>query len=168
MHPLSLMLIDDDPILLNAFSDMLAINFPVVLVTAVDSGSAALAEVKKREYDIVICDLMMPGMDGAVTIAEIRKDHPSLRIYMMTGHPEPQKVYKDTQATGFIKKPLDREQFLDFMRRTIQVVEISKRATMRAREALSSSLKRQQDLEARLQPSELPWTDTQGSGSSQA
>lgn len=93
---------------------------------------------------------------------------------MMTGHPEPQKVYKDTQATGFIKKPLDREQFLDFMRRTIQVVEISKRATMRAREALSSSLKRQQDLEvrqqfleARLQPSELPLSDIQGSGSSQ-
>ena len=61
---LSLLLIDDDPVLLLAFSDMLAIKFPDLLVTAIGSGEAALEEMMKKEYDMVICDLMMPGMDG--------------------------------------------------------------------------------------------------------
>src|SRR5437868_6397475 len=92
MPPLQLLLIDDDPVLLQAFSDMLAFNFPSVLVTAVDSGATAIEAVKKHEYDMVICDLMMPEMDGSMTIAAIRKGHPSLRMYLMTGHPEPEKA----------------------------------------------------------------------------
>jgi DNA-binding NtrC family response regulator len=103
---------------------------------------------------MVICDLMMPGMDGAMTIEEIRKDHPWLRMYLMTGHPEPEKAYKSTQATGFIKKPLDREWFLDFMGRTIQVISVDKRVmerVMQVNEVLSSSMKRQADVEVLLQ-----------------
>jgi CheY-like chemotaxis protein len=144
-----LLLIDDDPFLLHAFSDMLAFNFPSIQVTAVDSGVAAVAEVEKQNYDIVICDLMMPGMDGAMTLEAIRKDHPSLRMYLMTGHPEPEKAYKATQATGFIKKPLDREQFFAFMRKTILVMSVGKKAmdrVMQANECLSSSMQRQAEL----------------------
>jgi CheY-like chemotaxis protein len=155
---LYLMLVDDDPALLDAFSGMLAFNFPSIQVTAVDSGAAAVAEVKKQDYDIVICDLMMPGMDGAMTLAEIRKDHPSLRMYLMTGHPEPQKVYTDTQATGFIKKPLDREQFFAFMRETMRVISVGKKAmgiVMQANERLSSSKQRQAEL-ARFLEAKLP------------
>ena len=97
---------------------------------------------------------MMPGMDGAMTIEAIRKDHPSLRIYLMTGHPEPEKAYKSTQATGFIKKPLDREWFLDFMRQTVRMISADKRVKERARqvnERLSTSMKHQADVEVLLQ-----------------
>jgi CheY-like chemotaxis protein len=114
---------------LDAFSDMLAFHFPNVRVTAVDSGATALAAATGPEYDLVICDLLMPGMDGAQTLAALRANHPHLRMYLMTGHPEPQKVYKTTQATGFIKKPLDRAYFLEFMHRTIHVISVGKRAT---------------------------------------
>ena len=161
-HTISLLLIDDDSFLLHAFSDMLAFNFPSVLVTAVDSGMAAVEQVRKQEYDMVICDLMMPGMDGAMTIEKIRKDHPSLRVYMMTGHPEPEQVYQATQATGFIKKPMDRGWFLDFLRRTIQVISADKTVVervMQVSEHLSSSMQRQAEvtrfLEAKI-PAFLP------------
>jgi len=154
MQPVSLLLVDDDPCLHQPFSDMLAFHFPSVSVTAVDSGAAALEQVKKQEYDLVICDLMMPGMDGAMTVAAIRKDHPSLRMYLMTGHPAPETAYKTTLATGFIKKPLDREWFLDFMHRTVKVVSVGKRAVaivMQTNECLSSSMKRHADVEVLLQ-----------------
>jgi CheY-like chemotaxis protein len=149
MHAISLLLIDDDPCLLQAFSDMLAFNFPSVSVTAVDSGVAALEQVRNQEYDMVICDLMMPVMDGAMTIAAIRKDYPFLRMYLMTGHPEPEKAYKTTHATGFIKKPLDREWFLDFMKRTIDVISIAKTVdsiALRAEARLSASMQRQAEV----------------------
>jgi len=141
-----ILLIDDDPVLLLAFSDMINFHFPSINVTAVCSGAAALAEIEKENYDIVICDLLMPGMDGATTLAEIHKDHPSLRLYLMTGHPEPEQVYKDTQATGFIKKPLNRANFLEFMRRTIEVMSIGKEVVstvVQTKALLSSSRERQ-------------------------
>jgi DNA-binding NtrC family response regulator len=107
---------------------------------------------------MVICDLMMPGMDGAMTIEAIRKDHPFLRLYLMTGHPEPEQAYKATHATGFIKKPLDRAWFLDFMRRTIQVISAGKRVVervMQVNERLSSSMKHQADVEALLRAAKV-------------
>lgn len=109
---------------------------------------------EKQDYDIVICDLLMPGMDGMMTLAAIRKDHPSVRIYLMTGHPEPERVYKDTEATGFIKKPLDRGAFLAFMQRTIDVVSMGKKAVstvVQAKQHLSSSRQMQPQVARLLQ-----------------
>ena len=156
---INLLLIDDDPALLSAFSRMITFHFPSIHLTAVDSGVAALNEVRKQDYDIVICDLMMPVMDGAMTLAEIRKDNPYLRMYLMTGHPEPEQAYKATKATGFIKKPLDRAYFLEFMKRTIQVVSTGKRAAsavMHANQRLSSSMQRYEDVERLLRTQKLP------------
>jgi CheY-like chemotaxis protein len=68
-----LLLIDDAPALLTAFSGMMAWYFPSVTATAVASGAEAVQAVQQQEYDIVICDLLMPGMDGAMTLAELRQ-----------------------------------------------------------------------------------------------
>lgn len=153
-----LLLIDDDPALLHAFTGMVSFHFPTVQITAVGSGRTALEELQKREYDIVICDLMMPVMDGAATLAEIRKDHPYLRMYLMTGHPKPEQAFKDTCATGFLKKPLNRAYFLDFMRRTIQAVAAGKRAmskVVQANDHLSCSMKKQAAVERLLRAKAL-------------
>jgi CheY-like chemotaxis protein len=41
--------------------------------TLVESGPAALARLEKEDFDIVLCDLMMPGMDGIDTIRRIKR-----------------------------------------------------------------------------------------------
>jgi len=76
----------------------------------------------------------------------------------MTGHPEPEKAYKSTKATGFIKKPLERAQFLNFMQRTMQVISVGKRAEsvlMQANERLSYSLQWSADVDAILRTHKL-------------
>ena len=150
----SLLLIDDDPCLLDAFSEMISFHFPSIQLTAVDSGVAALQELEKQGYDIVICDLMMPGMNGTMTLSAIRKRYPSLRTYLMTAFLYPETLYQSAQATGFIQKPLDRDKFLDFMRLTIKVVSVEKRAmdkVRRTNEGLFSVRQHQAELEALLQ-----------------
>ena len=132
---IDVLLIDDDPALLTAFSDMISFHFPTIRMTAVDSGLAALGQLESQDYDLVICDLMMPGMDGVTTLAEIRKVRPRLCMYLMTGHPEPERAYKETEANGFIKKPLDRAYFLDLMERTIQVLSVTRRVVSSVRKA---------------------------------
>jgi DNA-binding NtrC family response regulator len=123
-----LLLIDDDPALRTALSDMLSFHFPELDITAVDSGAAAITHIAKDDYDLVLCDMIMPGMDGIATINAIREMHPRLRVFLMTGHPHPETVFSSAGATGFIKKPLDRDRFLDLMRRTLAVILLGKRA----------------------------------------
>jgi hypothetical protein len=76
----------------------------------------------------------------------------------MTGHPRPEEVYKATPANGFIKKPLERAYFLDFMQRTIHVIAVGKRVASkvtRTNEYLSSVARRHADVD-RLLPAVGP------------
>jgi CheY-like chemotaxis protein len=73
-------------------------------------GYRAVEEVKKKNYDIVFMDMIMPGMDGLETFREIKKIRPSARVIIFTGY------FKDAEhsiAEGvkegmideFIRKP---------------------------------------------------------------
>ena len=51
----------------------------------VGGGEEALVELAKERYDAVISDLVMPGMDGIETCAEIRRLHPDVKVIAMSG-----------------------------------------------------------------------------------
>src|SRR3990172_13371709 len=53
-------------------------------VTAVQSGSEALQELKNKRFDLVIADLMMPKMDGIKLLSEVRNIDPDLSFIVMT------------------------------------------------------------------------------------
>lgn len=53
-------------------------------VTAVQSGSEALQELKNKSFDLVIADLMMPKMDGIKLLSEVRNIDPDLSFIVMT------------------------------------------------------------------------------------
>lgn len=54
--------------------------------TAVGSGIEAIEEIKKGQFDVVILDVKMPGMDGNEALREIKKIKPELEVIMLTGH----------------------------------------------------------------------------------
>ncbi|NQU07161.1 MAG: response regulator [Candidatus Abyssubacteria bacterium] len=55
-------------------------------VTAVGSGLEAIEEVKKGLIDVVILDVKMPGMDGHMTLRDMRKIQPDVEVIMLTGY----------------------------------------------------------------------------------
>ena len=58
-------------------------------VTVTHNGRDALAAITAETPDLVITDLMMPDLDGAALIREIRAAHPELPIIVATGRPPP-------------------------------------------------------------------------------
>ena len=52
----------------------------------VGSGKAALAELDRSSFDLVVSDMRMPGMDGAQLLTKIRNEFPSTIRLMLTGH----------------------------------------------------------------------------------
>jgi DNA-binding response OmpR family regulator len=55
-------------------------------VTGVGSGQEALKLLGERRFDVVILDVMMPGMDGIETLKEIKLGWPDSQVLLLSGH----------------------------------------------------------------------------------
>ena len=58
------LIVDDDLALLQALSEALRLRVGEVTVDTADSGAAALDRIAARDYDAIVTDIKMPGMDG--------------------------------------------------------------------------------------------------------
>ena len=88
----SILLLDDDLDLADALKGLLeSHNF---VVTTVGDGAAGLREVMEIDFDVIICDLLMPGMPGDMFYLAVNKVKPQLadRFVFITGHKGTPKV----------------------------------------------------------------------------
>src|SRR6266852_432336 len=87
---------------------------PDVNVDTSDSATGALQLIRACEYDAIVSDIKMPGMDGLallVKIQELRQNTPTLLI---TGHGVHSLAIQALRggAYDFIQKPIDRDYFV--------------------------------------------------------
>jgi CheY-like chemotaxis protein len=81
-------------------------------VTAID-GNDALDKVSKNNFDAVITDIVMPGMDGITLTKELLKRYHNLPIMILTGHDDQYSPATAIAAGAreFIKKPFSIDEF---------------------------------------------------------
>jgi len=128
MMGLRVLVIDDDPALLQALPEAVRIRMAGVTVDTADSAAAALDCIAARDYDAIITDIKMPGMDGVALLAEIRRRRPDTPILMITGHGHGLAIQTlRGGAYDFVQKPIDRDYFVASLRRAIQAHALSRR-----------------------------------------
>jgi DNA-binding NtrC family response regulator len=123
------LIVDDDLALLQALPQALRLRMDGVTVDTADSGAAALVQMAAKDYDAIVTDLKMPGMDGLELLAEIRTQRPDTPALMITGHGEHDLVVHALRggAYDFIQKPIDRDYFVASLRRAIERRALSRR-----------------------------------------
>lgn len=84
---------------------------PEIEVKTTDSGSAALLTVQEWLPDLILLDVMMPGMDGPETLARLRQDTATsaIPVVFITARTQPEDIEKFMAlgAAGVISKPFD-------------------------------------------------------------
>ncbi len=87
-------------------------------VTAVDSGTAALATLERGGYALVLSDMRMPGMGGAELLAAVHARSPELPMVMMTayGTVEDAVAAMKAGARDFLTKPFSPQDLLHLVR----------------------------------------------------
>ena len=79
---LKLLIVDDNPVNLLVARRQL-VNFGIDAEQA-DNGYTALTMLKEREFDIILIDLHMPGMDGYQLARQVQIDHPATKVVIFT------------------------------------------------------------------------------------
>ncbi len=80
---IKILVVDDEPYICDVMRRILEIGG--YRVTTASSGKTALELVKEDRPDVVLLDLMMPGMDGREICRRVRKIAPETRIIYFTG-----------------------------------------------------------------------------------
>ncbi len=117
-------IIDDDKSIRNALKDILEYeSYEVDL--AVD-GKTGLELIQKNDYDVVLCDIKMPRMDGIEVLDEIFKIKPDTPVVMISGHGTVDTAVEAIKkgAFDFIQKPLDLNRLLITIRNAMDKSEL--------------------------------------------
>jgi len=117
-----ILIVDDDPALLQALPEALRLRLVDMAVDTCDSAADALRRIAATGYDAVVTDIKMPGMDGLALLAEIRRLRPDTPTLLITGHGQHDLVVQALRggAYDFIPKPIDRDYFVASLKRAIE------------------------------------------------
>jgi PAS domain S-box-containing protein len=118
------LVVDDELLLLEAVRRVLEDEHDVVTASSGEDALARLAD--GQPFDLIICDLMMPGMSGHELFARIKEISAGLasRVVFLTGGavtPGANKVLEEA-PNGFIQKPFDLEELRSFVQKQLSRV----------------------------------------------
>ncbi|MBT4500457.1 MAG: response regulator [Gemmatimonadetes bacterium] len=110
------LLVDDEESFVTALGKRL--NARELKVETSNSGEEAIAKAKQQEFDVVVLDLAMPGMDGIETLKRLLQIDPDLQIILLTGHGSIEKAVEATKlgAMDFLQKPASLPDLLELIR----------------------------------------------------
>ena len=113
----TVLLVEDEPMVRNVAERALT-RHGYTVITA-DNGEEALEIVAKGEpIDLLISDVVMPGMDGPTVVREARKSRPDLKILFMSGYAEEQlRKSIDIENVNFLAKPFSVTELAEAARR---------------------------------------------------
>jgi signal transduction histidine kinase len=145
-HTAQILLVDDDVALLQALPQALFLRLDGVGVDTCDSALEALQQIREQEYDAIVSDIKMPGMDGLALLAQIQALRPETPTLLITGHGEHDLAIQALRggAYDFIQKPIDRDYFVAALRRALQTHQLRRqvRDHQRALELHAHALER--------------------------
>jgi NarL family two-component system response regulator LiaR len=110
--PIKVMIVDDHPIVRDGLKSVLLAADDMELVGEAGDGREALARCQETLPDVILMDIVMPGMDGIEATHAVLGQYPDVKIVMLTTFPEEDLIQKslDAGAVGYLVKnaPSDR------------------------------------------------------------
>ena len=114
----SALIIDDHVVVRHGLKQMLREEFRGITFGDAANAVEARLALAKRPWDLVVLDIGMPGQDGFEVLREIRRDHPQMRVLVLSVHLERQYAAQALElgATGYVSKDASRSELLKAFR----------------------------------------------------
>ncbi|NQU84832.1 MAG: sigma-54-dependent Fis family transcriptional regulator [Mariniphaga sp.] len=107
-----ILVVDDERSIRNTLKDIL--EYEKYQVELAENGQQALEVFRNSDFDIVLCDIKMPGMDGFEVMEKLTTLNPDVPVVMISGHGNIDTAVDSIKrgAYDFIEKPLDLNRLL--------------------------------------------------------
>jgi len=114
-----ILVIDDEKSIRNTLKEIL--EYEKYKVDLAEHGAEGLEKFRKGSYDIVLCDIKMPEMDGLEVLEKISEDQGEAQVIMISGHGNIDNAVEAIKkgAFDFIEKPLDLNRLLITIRNAL-------------------------------------------------
>ena len=110
--PIRVLLVDDHAMVRWGMRDFLALHDDLEVVGEAADGTAAIQAATALQPDVVVMDLLMPGVDGIDATARIKADHPDMEIVAITSFVEEARIVAalEAGASGFLLKDAEADE----------------------------------------------------------
>jgi two-component system cell cycle sensor histidine kinase/response regulator CckA len=116
----TVLLVEDEP-MVRGVAERALTRHGYTVITA-DNGEDALEVIGRGEtIDLLISDVVMPGMDGPAMVEEARKSRPDLKVLFMSGYAEEQlRNSINVDNVNFLPKPFSVQELAEAAKRTLE------------------------------------------------
>ena len=125
---INILLVDDE----SDFVETMVKRFGIrkMPIDSAKSGQEALDALKTKNYDVIILDVRMPGMDGLAVLKLIRERSPLTEVIMLTGHASLEAGMQGMNlgAYDYVLKPADFDDLLDKVRKAFERKQLNAKA----------------------------------------
>lgn len=117
METLKVLLVDDEQEFVLTLAERMSLRGIDAL--AAHDGEEGLRMVEEAHPEIVVLDLMMPGMSGVEVLQRIKVRHPSVRVILLTGHGSTREGIEGMRlgADDYLMKPINIDELIEKMRK---------------------------------------------------
>lgn len=122
---LKILIADDHAVVRRGLKQILLEEYPSAKIGEADDAESLLAEVMKDDWNIVICDMNMPGRSGLDALSQIKQAAPQLPVLIMSMYPEDQYALRVLKAgaSGYLGK----DNIHDDIIKAVQTVQLGKK-----------------------------------------
>jgi two-component system, NarL family, invasion response regulator UvrY len=122
---IKILIADDHAVVRRGLRQILLDEYPSAKISEVADAESLLAEVTKEKWDLVICDMNMPGRSGLDALTQIKQVAPQLPVLIMSMYPEDQYALRVLKAgaSGYLGK----DNIHDDIVKAVQTVQLGKK-----------------------------------------
>lgn len=116
-----ILIIEDEASIRRVLTKILSEESDSYQVEEAEDGLAGLEKIRNNEYDLVLCDIKMPKMDGVEVLEEVKKIKPEIPMVMISGHGDMETAINTMRlgAFDYISKPPDLNRLLNTVRNAV-------------------------------------------------
>ena len=116
-----ILVIEDEAAIRRVLTKILSEENDSYVVEEAEDGQLGLEKIKNDDYDLVLCDIKMPKMDGVEVLEAVKKIKPEIPMVMISGHGDLETAINTMRlgAFDYISKPPDLNRLLNTVRNAL-------------------------------------------------
>jgi two-component system, NarL family, invasion response regulator UvrY len=119
---LRILIADDHAIIRKGLRQILLEEYPSAIIEEVGDAESAINKTITNNWDIIICDLSMPGRSGLDVVQHVKQNFPKLPVLILSIHPEEQYAIRALKAgaAGYLSKDAATEELVKAVQKILQ------------------------------------------------